>query len=217
MRKSFLVSALLITTANLAYAQNDFIDNVYAITERFITPKSQKTVWKWSKLANLPLVIANNEKPFDNSQQYSLMQEFSDGKSITGYGSKSEIDYISFLSSKNNGQKIWQLSQIVNPKNVKIIKSNCNLRDVSIQQGKAETEGSSLEYLNYQTIYQWHRKGSNPLYIAEISAEGHIITSTFQSYDSKIYIIAPTLDKLAKADLWNKNHHGKVIKCHFEV
>ncbi len=216
MKKRVLLLLLPILTTNVSYAQDDFVDDVYAITERFITPNTQPISWKWSKLKNLPLVVTNEIKPFNNSQQYTLNQDFVDGKSIEGHGSKHSIHYLTFYSSKNYGQQPWELSQIINPKNVSIMKSNCNLRDVSIQKGEPETEGSSSEYLNYQTIYKWHRKGNKPLYIAEISAEGYIITSTFQPYDSKRYIIAPTLDKLSKAQLWNTNHKGEKIRCYFK-
>ena len=212
--------ALSLTAATMVTVQAKEVsltDNVYFITEQLIVPTGSKQAWKWSGFESLPnngmyQKRASNEYS-TNKNKYTLSRGIVGEKSISLEGTKSSPKVIIFNSGYGEGDELWQLSQIVNPNNVTEMKSNCTLKNITT--GGGENSGDTGETLEYQKFYKWQRKGSQPLYIAESKGKGYVLTSVFNDYNWKNYIVVRNPNIFNDYGVWNIIENGEEVTCSF--
>lgn len=208
---------IVLATATVQAKDVGLTDDVYFITEQLIIPAGSNQSWKWSDFESMPTGGMYQQKASNqystNKSEYTLSRGIVAEKSIELTGTKSGPNVIKFTSDYGEGDDLWKLSQIVNTANVTKLRSNCNLKDVSI--GGGESSGDSSDTLEYQNFYNWQRAGSQPLYIAESKGEGYVLTSVFNSYNWKNYTVVRDPKLFNKYDVWNTLKNGKEVTCTF--
>ena len=207
----------VLATANVQAKDIGLTDNVYFITEQLIVPAGSNQSWKWSGFESMPTGGMYEQKASNqystNKSEYTLGRGIIAQKSIELMGTRTTPNVIKFTSGYGEGDDLWKLLQIVNPANVTKLKSNCNLKNVTI--GGGESSGDSGKTLEYQNFYKWQRTGSKPLYIAESKGEGYVLTSVFNSYNWKNYTVVLDPKLFNKYDVWNTLKNGKEVTCTF--
>lgn len=219
--------AQFVTIASILAVSNTYAGiNAKPIFEKFVQPAAKP--WSWQSITALPKSEYDSALPtFDTQAKiYSLSRSLKSNNetidyTITGYGTKTVPTSIQ-LSSYTTGyeeeaKQLFKLSDIVNPKEVTKLKSNCTLKEADFGNGKGEEEGA-IQSTVTQNIYKWSRPNASPLYIAEQQREGVVITGVFNHSVTADFLIAKSPTNLTKAmteQKWNYTQNKKKVTCNF--
>lgn len=216
---TFLTSILAVSNVHAGI-------NAKPLFEKFVQPTAKP--WTWQTITALPKAEYNNAVPtFDKERKtYSVSRSLKSSNDmieyhIGGYGTKANPTAILFSSYtsgyEEEAKQLFKLSDIVNPKEVTKLKSNCTLKEADFGNGKGEEEGA--EHLTItQNIYKWTRWNASPLYIAEQQSEGAVLTGVFNHSVNADFLIAQSPTDLSKAMAvqgWNHNQKTKRVTCSF--
>lgn len=200
-------------------------NSVQPIFERLTTPSN----WQWQTFNNLPKTktyAQGVKQDRNNVSRYYLERELAGYRNslVTAYGNKTAPNEVVFYSGgwgTTNKAALVKLSDVVNPANLKSIKSNCNfgrIEDRYAGKDKAGKYFSGMNYIDSQTIYQWTRGNAKPLYVVAMTGGGLLKTNVSKQGVNSTVIVVPQLANLNNAIAlhgWNKDKNGNRVTCRF--
>ena len=226
MNKYLLASLFLVPTLSFASNFSEVFDTRPVIPT---VEKMRNNTWTWKNFANLPN-MGKLERDSENKNRYTMTQTIREDNpqtTITFYGSK-ERPEVAVIESRTWGAGNTQSSKFVRLDKLKgntPLKSNCNFKNVSVNETSDDGEGRSYETgasVDFQQAYLMPKNiaslspAKNDLYLASSQIESYVVTSTFQTQAYTMSIVTPEKNKLGQFINkygWDTNSKGKKITC----